>query len=61
MKKNKNLMRLDQFIDKEIGLKGSKNSDKFEKDYNTFKLILNIDKMRNGNFFNGYDKSETKG
>ncbi|GEM_PF-2937847 len=54
-------MRLDQFIDKEIGLKGSKKRDKFEKDYNTFKLILNIDKMRNGNFFNGYDKSETKG
>ena len=36
--KNKNLTSLDQFIDREIGQLGSKKRDKFESDYESFKL-----------------------
>ena len=38
MKKNKNLTSLDQFIEKEIGEKGTKKRTKFETGYEVFKL-----------------------
>jgi hypothetical protein len=38
MKKNPNLTSLDSFIDKEYGLKGTKKRDKFEAEYEAFKL-----------------------
>ena len=44
MKKNKNLTSLDQFIDKEIGEKGTRKRTKFESGYETFKLGVLIQK-----------------
>ena len=46
MKKSKNLTSLDQFLDKEIGLKGSKKREKFEADYEAFKLGVLIQQAR---------------
>ncbi len=46
MKKSKNLTSLDQFIDKEIGVKGTKRRDKFETDYEAFKLGVLIQQAR---------------
>ena len=42
MKKNKNLTGLDQFIDKEIGEKGTRKRIKFDTGYETFKLSVQI-------------------
>ena len=44
--KNKNLTSLDQFIDKEIGEKGTNNRDQFEDDYDAFKLGVLIKQAR---------------
>jgi len=38
MKKNNNLITLDDFIDKEYGNKGTTKRDKFEQGYQEFKL-----------------------
>jgi len=38
MQKNKNLVSLSEFIDKEIGPKGTKKRAKFDTGYETFKL-----------------------
>ena len=46
MKKNKNLTSLDQFIDKEIGVKGTKKRDNFENGYHAFKLGVIIQQAR---------------
>jgi HTH-type transcriptional regulator / antitoxin HipB len=46
MKKSKNLTSLDQFIDKEIGLKGTKKRDNFESEYESFKLGVIIQQAR---------------
>ena len=45
MKKN-NLKSLDQFIDEEIGKKGTKKREKFEAGYETFKLGVLIQQAR---------------
>ena len=45
MKKN-NLKSLDQFIDEEIGKKGTKKRDKFEAGYEAFKLGVLIQQAR---------------
>ena len=45
MKKN-NLKSLDQFIDEEIGLKGTEIRDKFESGYEVFKLGVLIQQAR---------------
>ena len=44
--KNKNLTSLDQFIDREIGQLGSKKRDKFESDYESFKLGVLLQQAR---------------
>jgi DNA-binding XRE family transcriptional regulator len=46
MKKNPNLTSLDSFIDKEYGLKGTKKRDKFEAEYEAFKLGVLIQQAR---------------
>jgi hypothetical protein len=50
--KKKNLTSLSKFIDQEVGKKGTKNRDKFEINYETFKsrvLISNREKKINEN------------
>jgi HTH-type transcriptional regulator/antitoxin HipB len=46
MKKNTNLTSLDEFIDKEIGVKGTRKRNKFETDYEAFKLGVLIQEAR---------------
>lgn len=45
MKKN-NIKTLDQFIDEEIGKKGTKKREEFENGYETFKLGVLIQQAR---------------
>ncbi len=44
--KNKNLKSLDQFIDDKIGGKGTEKREKFEAEYDTFKLGVLIQQAR---------------
>ena len=44
--KSKNLTSLDQFIDKEIGASGTRKRDKFEADYEAFKLGVLLQQAR---------------
>ncbi|MCR9153620.1 MAG: helix-turn-helix domain-containing protein [Bacteroidetes bacterium] len=44
--KNKNLKSLDQFIDEEIGEKGSKKRDRFENEYDAFRIGALIQQAR---------------
>lgn len=44
--KKKSLTSLDDFIDKKVGRKGTKKRDKFENDYETFKLGVLIQQAR---------------
>jgi HTH-type transcriptional regulator/antitoxin HipB len=44
--KNKNLKSLDQFIDEKIGKKGTETREKFDNDYETFKLGVLIQQAR---------------
>src|SRR5690606_28390912 len=44
--KNRNLKSLDQFIDEKIGKKGSVNRERFENDYDAFKLGVLIQQAR---------------
>jgi DNA-binding XRE family transcriptional regulator len=44
--KSKNLTSLDQFIDKEIGAIGTRKRDKFEADYEAFKLGVLLQQAR---------------
>ena len=44
--KKKNLTSLSEFIDKEVGKKGTKKRDKFEADYDAFKLGVLIHQAR---------------
>ncbi|HEX8279166.1 MAG TPA: helix-turn-helix transcriptional regulator [Segetibacter sp.] len=44
--KKKNLTSLSDFIDKEVGLKGTKKRDEFEKGYEAFKLGVLIQQAR---------------
>src|SRR3990170_7708407 len=44
--KKKNLTSLSEFIDKEVGKKGTKKRDKFEADYEAFKLGVIIQQAR---------------
>lgn len=44
--KNKNLKSLDQFIDEKIGKKGTDKREKFDNDYETFKLGVLIQQAR---------------
>jgi DNA-binding XRE family transcriptional regulator len=46
MKKNKNLISLDQFIDDEVGLKGTEERNTFETGYEVFKLGAMIQQAR---------------
>jgi len=46
MKKEKNLTSLDQFINDEIGKKGTTEREKFEKEYEVFKLGVIIQQAR---------------
>ncbi|MEI6435985.1 MAG: helix-turn-helix transcriptional regulator [Bacteroidota bacterium] len=46
MKANKNLTSLSQFVDKEYGVKGTKKRDKFETEYEAFKLGVLIQQAR---------------
>ena len=46
MKKNKNLTSLDSFIDKNVGQIGSKKRDKFESEYDAFKLGVLLQQAR---------------
>lgn len=46
MKKNNDIKNLDEFIDEEIGKKGSKKRDKFESGYEAFKLGVLIQQAR---------------
>lgn len=46
MKKSKNLVSLDQFISKDIGSVGSKKRDKFENEYEAFKLGVLLQQTR---------------
>ncbi|MBI4648841.1 MAG: helix-turn-helix domain-containing protein [Bacteroidia bacterium] len=46
MKKNKNLTSLDDFIEKEVGPMGSKKRNKFEIEYEAFKLGLLLQQAR---------------
>jgi ribosome-binding protein aMBF1 (putative translation factor) len=43
---NKNLKSLDQFIDEKIGKKGTETREKFDSDYETFKLGVLIQQAR---------------
>jgi DNA-binding XRE family transcriptional regulator len=44
--KKKHLTSLGEFIDKEVGKKGTKKRDKFEADYDAFKLGVLIQQAR---------------
>ncbi len=44
--KNKNLKSLDQFIDEKIGKKGTENRERFEDEYDAFKLGVLIQQAR---------------
>lgn len=44
--KNKNLKSLDQFIDEKIGERGTKKREKFEHEYDAFKLGILIQQAR---------------
>jgi len=44
--KNKNLKSLDQFIDEKIGKKGTETREKFDNDYEIFKLGVLIQQAR---------------
>lgn len=46
MRKNKNLTSLDEFIDKEIGRKGTKKRAKFDAGYEVFKLGVLLQQAR---------------
>jgi len=46
IKTNKNLTSLSQFVDKEYGVKGTKKRDKFETEYESFKLGVLIQQAR---------------
>ncbi len=46
MKTNKNLTSLSQFVDKEYGVKGTKKREKFEAEYEAFKLGVLIQQAR---------------
>lgn len=46
MKKSKNLTSLSDFVDKEFGVKGTKKRDKFETEYEAFKLGVLIQQAR---------------
>ncbi|MBZ0242528.1 MAG: helix-turn-helix domain-containing protein [Bacteroidales bacterium] len=49
MKENsKNLKSLDQFVDEKFGEKGTERREKFEKDYDAFKLGVLIQEARKG-------------
>jgi hypothetical protein len=44
--KKKNLTSLSEFIDKEVGIKGTKKRDKFDNEYEAFKLGVLIQQAR---------------
>jgi len=44
--KNKNLKSLDQFIDEKIGRKGTEQRERFEEEYDAFKLGVLIQQAR---------------
>lgn len=44
--KNKNLKSLDQFVDEKIGKKGTDKRERFENDYDAFKLGVLIQQAR---------------
>jgi len=44
--KNKNLKSLDQFIDEKIGEKGTERRERFEEEYDAFKLGVLIQQAR---------------
>jgi len=44
--KNKNLKNLDQFIDEKIGKKGTEQRERFEEEYDAFKLGVLIQQAR---------------
>jgi HTH-type transcriptional regulator / antitoxin HipB len=44
--KKSNIKTLDQFVDEEVGKKGTKKRDKFEAGYETFKLGVLIQQAR---------------
>ena len=44
--KNKNLKSLDQFIDEKIGKKGTEQRERFEDEYDAFKLGVLIQQAR---------------
>jgi len=44
--KKKNLTSLNEFIDKKVGKKGTKKRDKFESDYEAFRLGVIIQQAR---------------
>ena len=46
MKANKNLTSLNQFVDKEYGVKGTEKRDKLEAEYEAFKLGVLIQQAR---------------
>ena len=46
MKKRKNLTSLSDFVDKEYGVKGTKKREKFETEYEAFKLGVLIQQAR---------------
>jgi ribosome-binding protein aMBF1 (putative translation factor) len=44
--KKRNLTSLSQFIDKEVGIKGTKKRNKFDAEYEAFKLGVLIQQAR---------------
>lgn len=44
--KNKNLRSLDQFIDEKIGVKGTEERERFDNEYDGFKLGILIQQAR---------------
>lgn len=46
MTKNKNLVSLSEFIDKEVGTKGTKEREKFDTGYEGFKLGVLLQQAR---------------
>ena len=46
MLKNKNLVSLSEFIDKEVGAKGTTKRDKFDSGYEAFKLGVLLQQAR---------------
>ena len=46
MKKSKNLTSLSDFVDNEYGVKGTKKREKFETEYEAFKLGVLIQQAR---------------